>query len=172
MTLSSARSVRPVAKRHKSLSTLSPRPVPRRPNSARHSLSCRHARHIWPRRRRNSTNSESRRSDAVSTLDARPWWSVAGTGARWARRVCAPSRESTVLPRMAPTVSCVAFTAFVYQLQNYGCQHEVPVNAFPSSYQWMFDRGKPVAPVRGRVVRVLSLVRCSCARIPSFTGCF
>ena len=33
--------------------------VPRRPNSARHSPSCTHARHIWPRRKRNSMNSES-----------------------------------------------------------------------------------------------------------------
>ena len=160
--------------RHKSPSTLSRRPVPRRLNSARHSPSCTHARHTWPRRKRHSTNSGSPRFDAGSRLDAKQWWNAAGTGARWAKRVCAPSRESTVLvlSRMAPTVRLFGLY-LTYSPASESRESAWGFRLMPSFHpnNGRLDRGKPVAPVR-RVVRVLSLARCACARIPSSAAFF
>lgn len=50
-------------------------------------------------------NDESPPSDVVSGPDAKPWWNVAGDGARWAKRACVPLRGLRMLLRTASMVS-------------------------------------------------------------------
>lgn len=57
---------------------------------------CKNASRFWLQRKRSLTNSVYPLF-TVSRLDAKQWQNVALTGARWAKRVCVPSRGSRVL---------------------------------------------------------------------------
>jgi hypothetical protein len=81
----------------------------------------------------------STRSRGSMQGDGRMWMELGRDG----QRGVACPRGSTVPPRMAPTVSCVAFIPLIFELQRMSESAWASMNAFPSSSRSPSGSGKP-----------------------------